>query len=135
MVANAFENMHYRVTNVTMDQEYWKEDVDLIIHDADTDWKIEVKADWNIWKTHNICLEMYNYKTNSNGWFKTTQSSHLVFVDMHNRFGYIFKTEELQKYVYASAHTGAYCEKMMRGFECALIPLASVSALYQVINL
>lgn len=22
MVANAFENMHYRVTNVTMDQEY-----------------------------------------------------------------------------------------------------------------
>lgn len=97
LVAKAFRDMGYEVTDVSNNSDYWKKDIDLLIDDNGTERSIEVKSDWNMSKTGNVVLENYKvYEKDKEGWFQYTEASHLAFVDMKNRIAYICRTSELR---------------------------------------
>lgn len=96
LVANAFRNMGYKVTDVTSNSDYWKKDIDLLIDDNGTERQMEVKADWNMGRTGNVVLEIRKDKDGKAGWFNYTESSHLAFVDMKNRVAHIARTKDIR---------------------------------------
>lgn len=132
MVMNAFRSMNYGVMDVTKNPKFWKEDVDLLIWDHDgTRYKFEVKADWTLHRTGNIVLELTS-KTGSDGWFRTTEATHIVFTDMINRIGYIVRSTDLRNYV---EHHSNIDHGILGGCECLLININDCSELFTKINL
>lgn len=99
LVANAFRNMGYEVTDVTKNESYQVKDIDLLIDDNGTERQMEVKADWGVARTGNVVLEIRKLKDGKAGWYTFTESTHLAFVDMHNRIAYIGRTQEVKDYV------------------------------------
>ena len=117
-VANWFRARGFEVLDLTKNPVFWKKDIDLRIWDHNGipyDW--EIKADWNIWKTANVCLELTS-KTGSKGWFETTESTHICFVDMKFRIAYIARTAELRTYVHNDPSLRRMC---LNGCECVLV--------------
>lgn len=131
LVASAFRNMGYKVTDVSADSDYWKKDIDLLIDDNGTERQIEVKADWNLGRTGNAVLEIRKDKDGKDGWFNYTEASHLAFVDMQHRIAYIGRTEEIRDYVNGWTIQGqdgmdvsAYIKpKHLNGYFCLLLNL------------
>lgn len=131
LVASAFRNMGYQVTDVTNDSDYWKKDIDLLIDDNGTERQIEVKADWNLGRTGNAVLEIRKDKDGKDGWFNYTEASHLAFVDMQHRIAYIGRMEEIRDYVNGWTIQGqdgmdvsAYIKpKHLNGYYCLLLNL------------
>ena len=117
-VANWFRARGFEVLDLTKNPEFWKKEIDIRVWDHDGipyDW--EIKADWNIWKTANVCLELTS-KTGGKGWFEITESTHICFVDMKFRIAYIARTEELRTYV----KNNPGIKKMnLNGCLCALV--------------
>lgn len=140
LVANAFRNMGYEVTDVSGNSDYWKKDVDLIIDDNGIERWIEVKSDWNMSKTGNVVLENYKENNRENkGWYQYTEASHLAFVDMKNRIAYICRTSELRMRVgslMANAADGIDIEpyiklKTLNGYRCFLLNIENNEDIFQ----
>ena len=140
LVANAFRNMGYDVTDVSTNSDYWKKDVDLIIDDNGIERWIEVKSDWNMSRTGNVVLE--NYKENdreNKGWYQFTEASHIAFVDMKSRIAYICRTSELRMRVgslMANAADGIdispYIKmKSLNGYRCFLLNVENNEDIFQ----
>ena len=132
LVANAFTQMGYEVMSVSKNPMWFKKDVDLMIWDNDgTQYKFEVKADWSMHRTGNVILELTS-KVGTPGWFETTESDHLVFCDMENRIGYVFRTEELRDYVQKDPELD---RGKLNGCECIILNINNCNSLYQKIRL
>lgn len=140
LVANAFRNMGYPVTDVTSNPDYWKKDIDLLIDDNGIERRMEVKSDWNMGKTGNVVLEIRKENSGKDGWFRFTESSHLAFVDMKNRVAYIARTKELQDHVNGwmiQGETGrdvsAYIKpKHLNGYFCLLLNVENTELFQKV---
>lgn len=118
LVANAFSMMNYDVMDVSKEAVFWSKDVDLLIWDHDeTQYKFEVKADWNMYKTGNAVLELTS-KTGSQGWFQTSEATHFAICDMHNRVCYIARANELREYVQQNPDLPLI---WLNGCECLLV--------------
>ena len=118
LVTNAFRLMGYDVMDVTKNPAFWKKDIDLLIWDHDgTQYKFEVKADWNMHKTGNVVLELTS-KTGTEGWFLTSEATHYAICDMHNRICHIARAHELKEYVQQHSDLQHVC---LNGCECILI--------------
>lgn len=140
LVANAFRDMGYEVTDVTGDSDYWKKDIDLLIDDNGIERSMEVKADWNMGTTGNVVLEAYKENNpETEGWYRYTESSHLAFVDMRNKIAYICRTNELRERVGSLMVSGtegndisAYIKiKSLNGYRCYLLNVENNEDLFQ----
>lgn len=139
LVADAFRNMGYPVTDVTHNPDYWKRDIDLLIDDNGIERQMEVKSDWNMGKTGNVVLEIRK-EDGKDGWFRFTESSHLAFVDMEKRIAYIARTKELKDYVEGwmiqeemGKDVSAYIKpKHLNGYFCLLLNIENTKLFQKV---
>ena len=117
LVAKAFVGMGYSVFDVSEDSSYWGQDIDLIIYDRNSqEHYFEIKADWNMYKTGNVVLELTS-QTGSDGWYRTSEATHFAFCDMINRICYIARAAELHEY---TEHTDLPHVKL-NNCECILL--------------
>lgn len=120
----------YKVRDVSMEPEYWHEDVDLIATNIFTEkvTKIEVKWDKRLAETGNFFIEFINPKGEfGKGWFKICKADVLAYGDAVNKIFYMIDFNELKKYI---AENEEYLEvrKVWDGSTGYLVPLRDVSA-------
>lgn len=92
----------YKVRDVSMEPEYWHEDVDLIATNIFTDvvTKIEVKWDKRLAETGNFFIEIDNPKGEyGKGWFKICKADILAYGDAINKRFYMIEFPQLQEYI------------------------------------
>ena len=132
MVAQAFEKMGYEVKDVTDDPSFWKKDVDFIINDNGVERRLEVKTDWNIWRTGNVVLELNKtYDPKILGWFNFSQATHFAFVDIKNRLAYMVRANELAARVNEKKDT--LRKKQLNNYDCYLLNIQENSDIFTAI--
>lgn len=143
LVEKFFKERGNKVINVSDNKWYWKEDVDLLIYDNETEYKFEVKTDYSVNATGNIVLEISKDVDGSDGWFNFTKATHLVFVDPNKGVGYTFRYKDLKDTVIGEMERGALGEdvsdritpKHLNGYFCLLFNLDAHKDLFQTIVL
>lgn len=120
----------YKVRDVSMEPEYWHEDVDLIATNLFTEeeTKIEVKWDKRLADTGNLFIETINPKGEyGKGWFKICKADILAYGDAINKIFYFVNFKALQEYIEKSAATLEE-RKTWDGSIGYIVPLSEVSA-------
>lgn len=135
--------MGYSVEDVSDNPDYFKSDIDLIAAKGDEVMTIEVKSDYRISQTGNLCVEIWNDITrNSKGWLFYTQATNIFFVDVRQAVIHAVRTEELRQ-LYRKNHFSHYDRDQLENDEyykraqLCLIPLAAAQTLehYNYIDL
>lgn len=105
IVASFFQSIGYDVQDVSSDQAYFAKDIDLLVTNGEEQLTVEVKADYKMGKTGNICIETIgNIAANKLGWIYYTQASHICFVDMASQILHIVRTSELKDLIKQGNH-------------------------------
>lgn len=84
------------VQNMTMDKEYWKKDIDLIINGQ----MIEIKTDTRIADTQNMCFELVsndNEEMYKPGWFFTSEADVFIIYSPQTKMSYQILSKEIRQ--------------------------------------
>lgn len=96
--------------DVSGNPEYWKLDIDLIVHSEKGDISIEIKNDSWLSKTGNLFLEtITDIENKKEGWFAYSAADLLYYIDDNNELLFIYKMEELRNYI--SQQSAAYIKR------------------------
>ena len=127
------------VEDVTQDQEYWYQDIDLVAHNGDTSLTVEVKWDSRIWQTGNMFIEtVTDLDRSKGGWFSYCQADYIYYGDSVNQLFYVFKTDDLRAFVSthmmeerkaADYNSRGVLKKVSQGM---LVPIKEFSQSYDV---
>lgn len=133
IVKSILQSMDYEVQDVTNDPEYQKIDVDFIVgsHQTGDAMLCEVKSDWRMADTGNICLEIRHVDGKRLGWFSYTKAEILFFVDMKSRVIYLFKTSDIKEVTYKLINEKKIQSFISGNYYCYLLPLAEIKHLSQ----
>lgn len=100
---NYFQDNGLSVQDVTMNPEYWEKDIDFVVSSGTERFTVEVKWDSRISTTGNMFIEtVTDLDRCKGGWFTFCQADYIYYGDSFNQLFYVFKTEDLRKFV--SAH-------------------------------
>lgn len=98
VAASFLSSIGYQVENVSNNPDYFKADIDLIATKGEEVMKVEVKSDYRISETGNVCVEIWNDKNrNSKGWLFYTQATHIFFVDVRKGVIHAVRAQELKQ--------------------------------------
>ena len=133
IVASFFQSIGYTVQDVSRDTAYFAKDIDLLVTNQEEELTLEVKADYKMGQTGNICIETIgNIAANKKGWIYYTQASHICFVDMASQVINIVRTQELKtllsqgrRLIRQQLEDGEYYKEA----EIVLIPLSKLQQL------
>ena len=91
------------VEDVSNNKDYWKKDIDLLIHNDDESVvSIEVKWDSRIADTGNLFIEtITNEDTWQEGWFAYCKADFLFYGDSENKVFYVISLDDLRAVVNA----------------------------------
>lgn len=120
----------YKVKDVSMDPQYWHEDVDLIATNIFTDavTKIEVKWDKRLAETGNFFIEINNPKGEcGKGWFKICQADILAYGDAINKIFYMIEFPKLKEYINEN-ESSLEMRRTWDGSEGYVLPVGAVAA-------
>ena len=116
IVSSFFQSIGYDVQDVSSDQAYFATDIDLLVSKGEDQMSIEVKADYMMGQTGNICIETIgNIAANKLGWIYYTQASHICFVDMASQTIHIVRTSELKDLIKQGNHKVLTREQLEEG--------------------
>ena len=98
LVAQYFKNKGLKITDVSMDKEYQKQDVDFLASNSQGTIKVEVKYDSYTARTGAICVELRDLTWNRKSWFYTSTADLLVVVPKGKEYiGYAIRLADLRK--------------------------------------
>ncbi len=135
-VSDLLTQRGWTVTDVTLDQEYWKKDIDLIIEREGEKRTVEIKCDNNINRTGNIFVEtMTNIARGTLGWFKITEAEYLAIHDSKTDEVYTLRMRDLIEYLNTYPTKRIYVNDTYKKIEAYLVPMEAYKEKYVVQSL
>lgn len=100
LVANWMSRLGYQVEDVSMNPDYWKEDIDFLVAKGEEQMSLEVKTDQRMKDSGNVLIEMcVDVDEGKDGWWKYCQATHLFFVDIRQKQVHCVRRDELAQLI------------------------------------
>ena len=120
------------VIDVSKNQDYWLQDIDLIAINGQITERIEVKYDRNINHYHSFFVELQaNIERNQPGWIDTTKADFIFYIDAVSCDCYIIRPQDLRDYISKNDYQVRFCSK--DGYKTssgAIVPVEAFAAQY-----
>lgn len=120
------------VIDVSKNQDYWLQDIDLIAINGQITERIEVKYDRNINHYHSFFVELQsNIERNQPGWIDTTKADFIFYIDAVSCDCYIIRPQDLRDYISKNDYQVRYCRK--DGYKTssgAIVPVEAFASQY-----
>lgn len=132
MVKQYLQDTGRTVIDVSKNNDYWSQGIDLLTIKGQQTEKIEVKYCSNINRYHSFFIELIaNQEKNEPGWIDYTKSDFIFYVDAISKDCYILHPQEIRDYLSTHDYETRVCHKdKYKSTLGAIVPVEAFSKEY-----